>query len=547
MGLDFGTLSGRAIAVDVTDGRELSSAEMAYPHGVMDRALPNGQALPPDFALQHPLDYLRVLEDIVPRAVKAAGVNKEDIIGIGLDCTSSTVFPVNREGVPLCFLPEFEGEPHAYAKLWKHHAAAPYARKMEEIALKRGESWLPYYGGKVSSEWLFPKLWETLDKAPLVYAGMAHYMEAGDWLVYRLSRVFSQNACMAGYKAFYNPKTGFPSSSYFAACDERLHTVVRDKLSAPVFGQGRRVGGLTAEYADKLGLIPGIAVAAANVDAHVCLPSVKINAPKRMLVILGTSACHLMLSNLDVAVAGICGSVPEGILPGFVGLEAGQSGVGDLFDWFVNNAVPEQYHLEAKKRGQNVHAYLQELAGSRRAGDHGLLALDWWGGNRSILVDPEVTGLLIGMTLQTKPEDIYRALVEAAAFGTRKIIDNYIAHGVSVEQVYLAGGITDKSPFVVKVFADVLGMPMHLSGTAQGSALGSAMFAAVAAGEETGGYDGILTAAEKMGKLKEKPVLPDADNHRVYTRLHELYCRLHERYGRQDDLMKQLKRIRMGM
>lgn len=545
LGLDFGTLSGRALVAD-TAGRELACAKMPYPHGVMDEVLPGGRRLPPDFALQHPGDYLLVLETIVKEAVQKSGVRKEDVIGIGLDFTSSTVLPVNREGIPLCLTPGFEEEPHAYVKLWKHHAAAPYAAKMERVAKERGENWLTRYGGKISSEWLFPKLFETLDLAPRVYQEMAHFMEAGDWLVYQLTGVFSQNACMAGYKAFYDPESGFPDRAYFAACDSRLENAVKEKLSSPVFAQGQRAGGLTREYAEKLGLLPGIAVAAANVDAHVCLPSVKITRPHQMLMIMGTSTCHLMLDSRDSAVPGICGSVREGILPGFYGLEAGQSCVGDLFHWFVNTCVPEGYTTEAKKQGLSIHEYLQTLSQDQSPGEHGLIALDWWNGNRSILVDPELTGLLIGQTLLTRPEDIYRALIEATAFGSLKIIENYRENGVRVDEVRLAGGIAEKSPFVVQLYADVLGLPLRLSGSAQGPALGSAMFAAVAAGEASGGFQDIHQAAENMGSLKDEVVLSDPERHAAYQRMYALYEELHDLFGRQNDLMKRLRGIKAG-
>ncbi len=544
IGLDFGTLSARALVVDIKDGREVACVEHPYRHGVMDTRLPNGRPLPPDFALQHPMDYVEALEYIVPRAVQLSGANKEDIIGIGLDFTSSTVLPVTADGASLCTLMDFENEPQAYAKLWKHHAAAPYARRMEEVAVKRREGWLPSYGGRVSSEWFFPKLMETLDQAPRVYEKMRRYMEAGDWLVLLLTAAPSQNACMAGYKAFYQRGGGFPSPEYLAACDRRLKNVVAEKMDAPVFDQGTKVGGLGAEYAEKLGLITGIAVAAANVDAHVGLPAAGIDKPGQMLIILGTSACHLLLAEEWTAVPGICGSVINGILPGFVGMEAGQSCVGDLLDWFVKTAVPESYYDAAKARQINIHQYLQDLAKEQSPGEHGLLALDWWNGNRSILVDPDLSGLILGLTLATKPQDIYRALVEATAFGTRMIIENYRAHGVPVTSLCLSGGIAEKSPFIRQVFADVLGLPLSLSKSAQGSALGSAMFAALAAGKAEGGYDDIQEAIQNMGGQKEEKIVQNPAAKAVYDRLFALYQELHEVFGQKEGLLHQLKALK---
>ena len=548
IGVDYGTLSGRAVLVEVGTGREVASAVYEYPHAVMDTALPSGKKLGFDWALQHPQDYVDVLTHTIPEAMKASGVKAEDVIGIGTDFTACTVLPVKDDGTPLCFLPEFSDAPHAYVKLWKHHAAQDKANQLNEIAAKRGEKWLHNYGGKISSEWLFPKLWQVLDEAPEVYAAMDHFVEAADWIVWQLTGVQTRNSCTAGYKAMYNKATGYPDKAFFKALDPRMENVIADKLSCPVTPLGQKAGGLTAAMAKALGLKEGTAVSIGNVDAHVCVPAVGIAAPGQMLAIMGTSTCHMMMGTKENQVPGMCGVVQDGIMPGFAGYEAGQSCVGDHFAWFVDNCCPQSYVEAAKAKGVNVHQYLTELAEAQKVGEHGLVALDWWNGNRSVLVDVDLTGMMLGMTLQTKPEDIYRALIEATAYGTRMIIENYRENGVAVEAFYASGGISQKNPMLMQIYADVLGMDIKIAGSAQGPALGSAIFAAVAAGKAAGGYADVFTAARDMGKVKDTVYHPIAANAKVYDKLFAEYRVLHDYFGRgANDVMKRLKAIKASV
>ncbi|WP_353423527.1 ribulokinase [Christensenella massiliensis] len=545
IGIDYGTLSGRAVLVDVADGREVASSEFKYPHAVMDEALPSGRKLGVDWALQHPQDYLDVLYHTIPEVLRESGADAEDIVGVGIDFTACTVLPVKKDGTPLCFLPEYQDEPNAYVKLWKHHAAQNKANRINETAEKRGEKWLARYGGKISSEWLFAKIWQILDESPEVYAAMDRFIEAADWIVWQLTGVETRNSCTAGYKALWHKRGGYPPREYFAALDPRLEHVVQEKLGTEILPLGSRAGGLTPEIAEKTGLVPGTAVAVGNVDAHVCVPAVKICGAGKVLAIMGTSTCHMLLSEQEQAVPGICGYVEDGILPGFYGYEAGQSCVGDHFAWFVKNCVPESYVEQAQKEGLDIQVYLQKLAGKQKAGESGLLALDWWNGNRSVLVDVDLTGMMLGMTLQTKPEEMYRALVEATAFGTRTIIENFEKNGVPVDEFYAAGGIAEKSPFMMQIYADIIRKPIRISGSKQGSALGAAIFGAVAAGSEAGGYDSIFEAAEKMGKLKDVVYMPNEDETKTYDLLYAEYTRLHDYFGRGgNNVMKTLKRIK---
>lgn len=517
IGIDYGTLSVRAVLVDVADGREVACSVFEYPHGVMDKMLPSGVTLGQDWALQHPQDYLDGLFYTVPQA--AASVDKNEIIGIGVDFTASTAMPVLNDGTPLCLLPEYENIPHAYVKLWKHHAAQEQAKRITEIAMTRKEKWLSRYGNTVSSEWAIPKVLQLVEEAPDIYEKMAAWEEAGDWIVWQLTGRNTKNASCAGYKGFYDLVEGYPSEDFFEEIHPQLKHFVKEKYNAPVVKQGSAAGFLTKEMAEKLGLREGTVVAAANIDAHVCVPAVGMNKKGQMLAIMGTSTCHMSLSDCFTEVPGICGAVWEGILPGCIGFEAGQSCCGDHFAWFVKNAVPKEYYAEAQRLGVDIHQYMTMLAEKLRPGESGLLALDWWNGNRSILVDIDLSGLLVGLTLQTKPEEIYRALIEATAYGTRMIVENYRNHGVEVNEFFATGGISQKNAMAMQIYADVLNMPIRIAGSKQGAAVGSAVFAAVAAGKQVGGYENISEAAQCMGSVKEKHFEPILENVCIYDKL----------------------------
>lgn len=543
MGIDYGTLSGRVLIVDIENGQEIASSEYAYPHAVMDDQLPSGKKLDIDYALEHPADFIDVLKIAVPDAVKKSGIDASQIIGIGVDFTSCSVMPVKADNTPLCFLEKYKDEPHAYVKLWKHHAAQDEANKITAMAQKMGEKWLDIYGKKTSSEWLFAKLWQILDEAPEIYDDMDCFLEAGDWLTWFLTGNLKRSACQAGYKAFWNKGLGgYPSKEFFKALDPRLENVVEEKLKGEVVPLGTCVGGLTKQAAELMGLKEDTPVAVSVIDAHVCVPAVKIASPGKMLAIMGTSTCHMLLAEEEKPVPGVCGYVEDGILPGFIGYEAGQACAGDHFAWFVENCVPESYRMEAKKQGVSIHVYLQQLASKLSAGQSGLLALDWWNGNRSILVDADLTGLMLGMTLTTKPEEMYRALVEATAFGTRMIIENFEKYGVRVDEFYASGGIAEKSPFAMQIYSDVIKKPIRISGSTQSCALGSAIFGAVVGKA----HPDIVTAAEKMGKLKDVVFYPDEKSSQVYDKLFAEYATLQEYFFKQNDVMKKLKHIKQS-
>jgi L-ribulokinase len=546
IGVDFGTESGRAVLVDIADGRELAAAVHPYANGVIDEKLPGTDVrLPPEWALQDPNDYLEVFRHAVPQALAEGKVSPEDVIGIGIDFTACTMLPVRADGTPLCFLPEWRNNPHAWVKLWKHHAAQPEADKINAVARSMKQGWLDRYGGKISSEWFFSKTLQILDEAPAVYAGAGRLLEAADWVVWQLCGEEKRNSCTAGYKAMWSKREGYPGEEYFAALDPRLKNVVDEKMSRKIYPIGDKAGGLTPQAAAWTGLRPGTAVAIANVDAHVSVPAVTVTEPGRMVMIMGTSTCHMLLGTEERVVPGMCGYTEDGIIPGLFGYEAGQSGVGDIFAWLVDHAVPPDYHQAAALRGITLHELLTEKAAAQKPGEHGLLALDWWNGNRSTLVDVDLSGMLLGATLATRAEDIYRALIEATAYGTRVIIEAFEKNGVPVRELVACGGLSQKNPMLMQIYADVTGREIKISANKQAPALGSAMFGAVAAGKAAGGYESILAAAGKMAYLKKETYKPDPAHQRTYDRLYAEYARLYDYFGRgENPVMKTLKQIR---
>jgi L-ribulokinase len=539
VGVDFGTLSGRAIVVRIRDGAELASAEHVYAHAVLDRQLPDGTPLPPDWALQVPSDYLDVLRTAVPEALAHAGVAPEQVIGIGTDFTACTVLPVLADGTPLCELPEYTARPHAYVKLWRHHAAQGQAERINALAAELGEPWLERYGGKISSEWEFAKALQVLEEDPEIYHRTERWLEAADWIVWRLCGTYVRNACTAGYKGQYQDGA-YPSPDHLAALHPDFAGFVTDKLDQPIGQLGDAAGRLTAEAAAWTGLPEGIPVCVGNVDAHVTAPAAAAVEPGQMVAIMGTSTCHVMSSDQQATVPGMCGVVDGGILPGLWGYEAGQSGVGDIFAWWVRTGFPAAYAERAAAAGQTPHEYLTALAAPQQVGEHGLLALDWHSGNRSVLVDHDLSGLIVGQTLATRPEDVYRALLEATAFGTRTIIDAFETAGVPVKELIIAGGLT-KNALLMQIYADVTRRPLSIIGSAQGPALGAAMHAAVAAGA----YPDIRAAAQAMGKVERGVYLPDPDRAAAYERLYAEYRVLHDYFGRgANDVMHRLRRLR---
>ncbi len=545
LGLDYGTESARAVLVNVDTGEMRASAVHPYADGVIDATLPGSdRALPPSWALQNPADWLAALEDIVPAVLAESGVSGEAIVGIGLDFTACTVLPTTAEGAPLCLLPGFRHRPHAWAKLWKHHAAQAQADRANRLAEERGEVWLARYGNKISSEWLIPKALQMLEEAPDLYAVAAHIIEGADWLVWQLTGTLARNTCAAGYKATWHKADGYPSSAFLAALHPDLADLYQTKMAGPMLAPGQKAGALNQTWAVRLNLKAGTPVAAPIIDGHAAVPAGGISTAGSMFMIMGTSTCHMVMAENEMLVEGISGVVEDGIVPGFYGYEAGQAGAGDIFAWFIDHGVPPTYHQEAAARNLSLHDLLTEKAARLHPGQSGLLALDWWNGNRSTLVDADLSGLLLGCTLGTRAEEIYRALIEATAFGTRVIIEAFTGQNVPVNEVVTGGSLT-KNPMLMQIYADVTGREMAVSGTDQASALGSAMLGAVAAGRELGGHGSLTDAISHMVPPHSHVYRPIAENQAPYAILFDEYKRLYDYFGRgENKVIKTLRSLR---
>lgn len=551
IGIDFGTLSARAIVVDVSNGEEKGACVMDYPHGVMSEYLSSGDKpikLPNNWALQDARDYLDVLYTVVPgavnQAVKNNGISIDDIIAIGTDFTTCTLIPADNNGMPISLKPEYKNNPHAYVKLWKHHGAVEQAERINNLALQRKETWIDNYGGKISSEWLFPKLLDIYENAPEIYNATDIFVEGTDWVPWILTGRLTRNTSALGYKAIWNDVDGFPGNEFLNALSDGFADVIASKLRGDIMPIASCAGLLLPEIAAKLGLKPGIVVCTGNPDAHVCAPATKVTGPGKVFAIIGTSAVYMAMSEELYPIKGICGIVKDGVLPGYYGYEAGQSCCGDHFSWFTKNCIPESYSIEARQKCVSVHSLLREKALQLKTGESGLLALDWWNGNRNILGDNDLTGIILGLNLNTKPEEIYRCLIEAVAFGARKIIDTYRDNGIKVDSLYAAGGIAHKDPMMMQIYADVLNCPVYISGSLQAGALGSSIFAAVAAGSDKGGWDNISQAAEKMGTLQDVVYLPRPNETEIYNKIYKEYERLHDYFGRgENNVLKKLRTI----
>lgn len=546
IGIDYGTQSGRAVLVDLSNGREIAEHVTAYRHHVIDEVLPESNIeLAQDWALQHPLDYIEVLTSSIPAVLKESGVDAVSVIGLGIDFTACTMLPIDEEGQPLSLQAKYKDHPHSWLKLWKHHAAQEEANRINDIASQRGEPFLARYGGKISSEWMLPKIWQVLNEAPEIYDAADQFVEAVDWVVGQLTGQNMRNSCTAGYKAIWHKQEGYPSKAFLKALDPRLEKLVETKLRGEVVPLGTKAGEITEEMSKLTGLATGTAVAVGIIDAHAAVPGVGVVTPGKLVMAMGTSICHLLLASEEKQVEGMCGVVEDGIIPGYYGYEAGQPAVGDIFEWYVEESLPAYIVKEAAAMGESIHAYLTCMATQLKVGQSGLLALDWWNGNRSVLVDSDLSGTILGLTLLTKPWEVYRALLEATAFGTRKIIEAFQENGVEVQELYACGGLPQNNKLLMQIYADVTNCEIKVADSKQTTAVGAAMFGAVAAGANKGGFDSIVEAAQQMAKVREETFKPIPEHVVVYNQLYAEYNQLHDYYGRGlNDVMKRLKRLK---
>ncbi len=533
IGIDYGTLSARSVLVDTADGRALASSEYVYPHAVMNERDICGGEPSSTTALAHPDDYIEALTKTVSGVLLDSGVSAENVIGLCIDATSCTVLPHLSDGTPLSSLPKFSRDPNAYIKLWKHHGAENQADKMTRVAAERGEKWLDSYGRTVSAEWMFPKILETLESSPEVYNASERFSEIADWLVSILTGSTCRSACQAGYKALY--QDGYPTSDYLREVDPAFDTVL-DKIEGGIVPPGTVAGYINEEGERITGLRQGTVVASPVIDAHAALPAAKAVSDGDLTLIIGTSACHILISDSDAPVKGICGKVMGGVVDGYLAYETGQPCVGDMLAWFTRNCLPESYAEAIKREGADAFDYLNSLASKLEIGASGLLVLDWWNGNRSPYVDYDLSGAIIGMTLLTRPEEIYHAMLSSIAFGTRRMVELYRESGVNIERIFAVGGIPLKNPFLMQVMADVLGESIGVVDSKQSGAKGSAIYAATAAGV----YPDVASAAEKMGDGCAATYSPRAEAHAKYSKLYEMYVELSETFAK-SDIMKRLR------
>ena len=529
VGADFGTNSVRAVVADCADGRVVGTAVAEYASGERGVLLDPRE---PHLARQNPADWLAGMRAAVRGALAAAegaGFSRERVIGIGTDTTGSTPLPVDAACRPLALDPRWRGNLAAAAWLWKDHTAAAEAADITDVASRHAPEILAPIGGRYSSEWFWSKIWHCLKVAPDVFAAAASWVELADYVPAALSGVASPAAirrsiCAAGHKALYSPAWGgLPSAAFLARLDPRL-AELRSRLFDTAHPADRPAGRLSAEWADALGLARGIPVAMGAFDAHYGAVGSGITAGT-LVKIIGTSTCDIAIASAQERlpdIPGICGIVNGSVMPGWYGIEAGQSAVGDLLAWWVERVG---------EGGEADHARLTAEAAGLAPGASGLLALDWNNGNRTILVDQRLTGLLVGQTLATTPAEVYRALIEATAFGARAIVERLTEYHVPVERVVCCGGIAEKNDLFMQVYADVLGRPMLIAGSPQTPALGAAIAAAVAAGAAAGGYDGFEAAQQRMTGLGARRFEPRAAAHRVYDELYALYRRLHDAFG----------------
>jgi L-ribulokinase len=519
LGLDFGTESVRAIVLDLA-GVERGGAVARYPHGqILDRLPGSRDLLPADFALQHPDDWLSSAARAIREAM--ADTDPGTLIGMGLCFTSCTVLPTLADGTPLCRLAHFAGQPHAWPKLWKHHGAKSQTDRLNAVARQRNEAFLQDYGGTIGLEWFFPKILEVIERAPAVAAVAEVWLEAGDWLVWQLvggpAAELTRSTCQAGYKGLWSAANGFPSAEYLAAVHPELAEVPKRKMPGRLLPPGRAAGKLSGAAAEKLGLAPGVPVSAAIIDAHAAVPGVGAAEPGTLVMVLGTSACHMLNATEHRFVPGVAGVVKGGILPDLYGYETGQAAVGDAFDWLRRLVRHEGFEQ------------LDQAAAAVPPGADGVRCLEWFNGCRTPLMDGSLSAVFTGLTLRHGPAHLYRALLEASACGLRWIVDLLREHGVPVQRLLATGGLPHHNPLIVQIIADVLGQTIEVHPSGHGPARGAAILGVLAAGPEASGFDSVAAAVAGLGappQLAPTCVRPNLAVTASYQELYADYRRL---------------------
>ena len=540
IGLDFGSLSCRGILVDTSDGRICAEATFTYPHGVMTERLPDGTPLEGDVAFQHPRDFREAMEKVIKEIVSKCD-HPENIVGIAADTTVSTVIALDRDFSPLCEGPEFASRPQAFAKMWKHHGAAPMAKRVEQICIDQSRPYLDWYGGSISSESLFMKAVETFERDRAVYDATACFIELSDYIPSLLAGKPTFSLPLMKAKAFYDTESGYPDADFLRAYHADLVNLPRKMTEAwreKTFAiPGEKAGTLCPRMAKKLGLPEGIAVSAGTADSYAPIVGIGIKGAGQMIMTIGTSTGMMILNDEPRFVEGVTVCLHDILYKDMQFYGSGQTSTGDALGWFAENCIPARYEREAEAKGISIQSLLTEKAASLPVGSGGVMALDWLNGNKSCLANPNLTGLFVGLTLSTKPEQMYRALIEATAFGARAIIENYEKSGVPVREIRAAGGIVGKNKLLMQIYADAIGIPIMASRCPQVPALGAAINAAVAAGIHPDYDSAIASMAVKDFDI----YTPNPENHEKYDQLYAEYMALHDYFGKKNHIMEKLK------
>ena len=532
IGIDYGTLSARAVLADVANGKVVAMSEpFDYPHGVMTSL--DGKELPDTYALQHPRDYTDALTALVPALVKQSGVDPSDIVGLCIDFTACTVLPVDENYVPLCYREEFAHHPLAYTKLWKHAGANKYAKRIEEIARDFGDM-VKITGGILSGEFMYPKIYETFIEAPHIYNAAYKFVNSGDYLATLLCGRSVHSIAYATIKEHYDNAFGggFPPREFFSRIDEGFADILC-KIGTKLDAVGASCGTIVPEWAEKLGLSENTHIATPIIDAHGALGAAGIEDGK-VVAALGTSAVVCALSSTKKFVPGIhshgWGASAEGLMT----FEAGIRAMGDMYSWFIKNCLPAEYEQKAREANMSTHAYLRLLAEKKAIGESGLIALDWWNGNRSVVPNDKLSGMIVGLTIGTRPEDIYRALIESSVFELRRVYENYADNGVKMNSFVATGGIANKDPMLMQILADVLNIEVGCLGSSEATALGTAVWGAVAAGC----YPTLEEASARMKLPITKTYCPDPARVEAYEAIYRRYVVLYDYFARENDVME---------
>ena len=537
IGIDFGSLSARATLTEASSGKEIAGAEHAYIHAVMTEQDICGELPRDTTALQDPEDYLTALGDVVRRVIRDSGISKDEVGALAIDFTASNILPILKDGTPLKRLAQFSKNPHAYVKMWKHHGATEEAAILSDVAREHFPEMLEPYGGIISSEWCFAKIFETLRKSPEVYYAADAFIEAGDWITLMLTGSTKRSACFAGYKAQWSAEGGYPEKKFFRMCEKRLESIIDERMAGEVIDLGECAGVLNNYGSELTGLPVGTRISTAIIDAHAALPAVGAVTPGDLMIIMGTSACHILISDKKLPARGICGRVKGGVVPGLYAYEAGQTAVGDALAWLTKGFIPASYENEAAEMRIGIFELLDKKAKEIAPGESGLLAIDWWNGCRSPYADYDLSGLLVGLTLRTPPEAIYRAIIESIAFGTRRIVEEFSSVGLAPRRIIISGGIAKKNAFIMQTVADILGMDIFVSDITQAGAHGSAIYASLT----SGAYKTLQDAAEKMSS-KDGVVYHASPEHKaIYDSLYHDYVELSEYFHKTNGVMRRLR------